>query len=77
MKARQCTYPLRMPHSIKTEVERVARGRRGVDQFVATATAVAEKLAAMNTATYFVKRQARADFDAFDQVMSRSGGRLE
>jgi hypothetical protein len=35
------------------------------------ATAVAEKLAAMNTATYVAERRARADFAAFDRLMSR------
>jgi len=38
------------------------------------ATAVAEKLAAMNTATFFAERRERADFDAFDRIMQRQGG---
>lgn len=38
------------------------------------ATAVAEKLAAMNTAAFFAERRARADFDAFDRLLSRPGG---
>lgn len=67
------TYPLRLPRSIKTEVERRAK-REGtsVNQFVATA--VAEKLAAMNTAEFFRERRARADFAAFDRLMKRKGG---
>lgn len=73
MKARQSTYPLRLPHSVKTEVERVAR-EDGISMNQFVATAVAEKLAAMSTASYFIERQARADFDAFDRIMSRSGG---
>lgn len=43
-----------------------------LNQFVATA--VAEKLAAMNTATFFAERRERADFDAFDRIMQRQGG---
>ena len=67
------TYPLRLPHSIKAEVERRAHADGiSVNQFVATA--VAEKLAAMNTAEFFAERRGRADFAAFDQLMRRSGG---
>lgn len=69
----QSTYPLRLPSSVKAEVERRAK-REGIsiNQFVATA--VAEKLAAMNTAEFFAERRARADYDAFDRLMRRQGG---
>ena len=43
------------------------------DQFVATA--VAEKIAALDKAAFFAERCARADFGAFDQLMSRLGSR--
>jgi hypothetical protein len=67
------TYPLRLPHSVKAEVERRAKQDGvSVNQFVATA--VAEKLAAMNTAEFFAERRARADFEAFDRLMRRRGG---
>ena len=70
---RQSTYPLRLPCSIKAEVERRARADGiSINQFVATA--VAEKLAAMNTAAFFADRRARADFKAFDRLMRRKGG---
>ncbi len=73
MKTQQSTYPLRLPISVKTEVERVARlDGVSINQFVATA--VAEKLASMNTATFFAERRDRADFDAFDRIMARKGG---
>jgi hypothetical protein len=73
MKTAQSTYPLRLPRSVKTEVERVAKEEGvSVNQFVATA--VAEKLAVMNTATFFGERRARADFKAFDRLMRRKGG---
>jgi hypothetical protein len=39
------------------------------------ATAVAEKVSALQTATYFADRQARADFKAFDKIMKRRGGK--
>lgn len=69
----QSTYPLRLPSSVKAEVERRAK-REGIsiNQFVVTA--VAEKLAAMNTAEFFAERRARADYDAFDRLMRRRGG---
>jgi alkanesulfonate monooxygenase SsuD/methylene tetrahydromethanopterin reductase-like flavin-dependent oxidoreductase (luciferase family) len=52
------------------------RGRDGIgisiNQFVSIA--VAEKLAIMQAESYFAERIARADLEAFDQLMSRSGG---
>ena len=69
----QSTYPLRLPASIKAEVVRRAKEEgTSFNQFVATA--VAEKLAAMNTATFFAERRERADFKAFDRLMRRKGG---
>jgi len=68
------TYPLRLPRSLKEAVERLSReDRTSVNQFVATA--VAEKVSALQTATYFADRRARADFKAFDKIMRRRGGR--
>lgn len=51
------TYPLRLPRSVKLAVEKMAK-EEGVslNQFVATA--VAEKLSAMNTAAFFYGMQA-------------------
>jgi HicB family len=69
----QSTFPLRLPRSVKAEVERRAKqDGTSINQFVATA--VAEKLAAMNTAEFFAERRAQADFDAFDRIMRRKGG---
>lgn len=45
-----------------------------LDANIIVATAVSEKLAAMNTASYFQTRRERADFDAFDRIMARRGG---
>jgi len=62
-----------LPASVKSEVEKVARDEgTSINQFIATA--VAEKLSAMKTATYFAERRARVDFDAFDRIMARQGG---
>lgn len=69
----QTTYPLRLPRSIKAEVERRAKEDGiSINQFVATA--VAEKLAVMNTAAFFSEHRNRADFKAFDRIMRRKGG---
>ncbi len=71
----QSTYPLRLPRSVKVEVERRAKADGvSVNQFVATA--VGEKLAAMNTAAFFAARREQADFSAFDRLMQRKGGEL-
>jgi HicB family len=72
-KESQSTYPLRLPRSVKAEVERRAKADGvSVNQFVATA--VAEKLAVMNTAAFFAERRERADFAAFDRLMRRKRG---
>ncbi|MGA3028634.1 MAG: toxin-antitoxin system HicB family antitoxin [Bryobacteraceae bacterium] len=68
------TYPLRLPRSLKAAVERLSReDRTSINQFVATA--VAEKVSALQTAKYFADRRARADFKAFDKIMRRKGGK--
>ena len=66
-------YALRLPRSLKTEVERLAeQDGISVNQFIATA--VAEKISALRTAQFFAERQAKADFTAFDRIMSRQEG---
>ena len=68
------TYPLRLPRSLKRAVERQSKeDRTSINQFVATA--VAEKLSALQTAEFFADRKSRADFKAFDKLMKRRGGR--
>ena len=67
------TYPLRLPRSLKEAVERLSReDRTSINQFVATA--VAEKVSALETARFFADRKARADLKAFDKLMKRRGG---
>lgn len=67
------TYPLRLPRSVKAAVEKIAK-EEGVslNQFVATA--VAEKLSAMKTATFFAERVERADMESFQRILTRNGG---
>jgi hypothetical protein len=68
------TYPLRLPRSLKEAVERLSREERtSINQFVATA--VAEKVTALQTARFFADRKARADYAAFDKMMRRRGGK--
>jgi hypothetical protein len=73
MTTRTSTYPLRLPVSIKTEAEKLAAADgTSLNQFVATA--VAEKVAAMRTASYFAERRGKADWEAFDRLMTRHNG---
>ena len=68
------SYPLRLPRSLKEAVERLSReDRTSINQFVATA--VAEKVSALQTASFFADRKARADYKAFDKIMKRRGGK--
>ncbi len=67
------TYPLRLPRSLKQAVERLSRqDGTSINQFVATA--VAEKVGALETAEFFTDRKKRADFKASDRIMRRRGG---
>jgi len=68
------TYPLRLPRSLKQAVERLSReDGTSINQFVATA--VAEKISALETARFFADRKSRADFKAFDRIMKRRSGK--
>jgi hypothetical protein len=67
------TYPLRLSRSLKEAVERLSRqDGTSINQFVATA--VAEKVSALETARFFEDRRARADFKAFEKIMRRRHG---
>ena len=58
---------------MKAEVVRYAKADgTSFNHFVATA--VAEKLAAMNTAACFLSHRERANSAAFDKVRKRTGG---
>jgi hypothetical protein len=73
MTSHSSTYPLRLPKSIKAAAAALAREEGiGLIQFVANA--VAEKLAAMQTASFFGERRQRADLAAFRKRFRRTGG---
>ena len=73
MKTRMSAYALRLPASIKAEAEKLAaEDGTSLNQFVASA--VAEKISALRTASYFAPFRARANFAAFDAIMRRKGG---
>jgi len=66
-------YPLRLPRSLKEAVKRLSReDGTSINQFVATA--VAEKVSALQTARFFQERRTRADFRTFDRIMRRRRG---
>jgi len=73
MKTEMSGEPLYLPASIKAEAERLA-AEDGVSLYQFVASAVAEKVSALRAASSFVERKGRADWAAFDRVMSRKGG---
>lgn len=69
-RSRAPTFPLRLPHSLRAAVDRLARDEgTSANQFIAMA--VAEKISALATADEFERRAAAADIEAFDRIMSR------
>lgn len=67
------TYPLRLPKSVKAAAEALAR-EEGISMNQFVSTAVAEKLVAMKTATFFSERRSRADTQALRSLLTRKGG---
>ncbi len=67
------TYPLRLPRSIKSAAEKLAR-EEGISMNQFVATAVAEKLSAMTTAAFFAERSNRADLALLRRLLKRKGG---
>ena len=73
MTTRVSTYPLRLPVSLKTAVEKVSkRDGASMNQFLVVAAA--EKIAAMETERFFAERLERADDAAFLRILNRDGG---
>lgn len=66
-------YQLRLPRSIKAAVERYAKAD-GISMNQFMATAVAEKLSALESSRFFESRRERIDLASFDDIMRRSGG---
>lgn len=69
------TYPLRLPKSVKAAAEKLAR-EEGISMNQFVATAVAEKLAVMQTASFFADRRQRANLVAFRKLLKRKGGEV-
>lgn len=66
-------YALRLPASLKRELEKVARDDgTSLNQLIVTA--VAEKLSALRTADFFEERRKRADIGAAQKIMARKRG---
>jgi hypothetical protein len=64
---------LRLPRSVKDGVERWAK-LDGTSMNQLIASAVAEKLSALETADFFERRANQADLAAFDRIFARAGG---
>lgn len=64
-------YALRVPESLFSYVRQVAEEEQvSMNQFFVTA--IAEKISALKTETFFRERQARGDLAAFDTWLSAS-----
>ena len=73
MTSKTSTYPLRLPASLKAALERLSKqDGTSINQFVVVA--VAEKVSAMETATFFEERGALGDRAAFRRILNRKGG---
>lgn len=73
MTTRVATFPLRLPVSLKTAVEKVSkRDGASMNQFLVIAAA--EKIAAMETERFFAERRERADDAAFLRILNRDSG---
>ena len=73
MTTRVSTFPLRLPVSMKTALEKISeRDGTSMNQFLVIAAA--EKIAAMETERFFAERRGRADRKAFRRILNRKGG---
>jgi hypothetical protein len=73
MTSKNSVYPLRLPASLKAAVEKISEeDGTSINQFVVVA--VAEKIAALKTATFFEERRAKADRKTFRRILRRKGG---
>lgn len=72
MSTRVSNYALRLQASLLNELRKVAEQEgTTINQFINVA--VAEKLAALRTETYFRERAARADRKAFRRILDKAG----
>ena len=73
MTKRTASFPLRLPESVKSEVERIAK-EDGISMNQFIATAVAEKISSMRTAAYFLERASGGGLDLARRILNRDGG---
>jgi uncharacterized protein (DUF1778 family) len=67
------TYSLRLPNSLKQALREAAReDGSSINRFIVVA--VAEKLSAMKTASFFEKARQEANVETFLRVLHRKGG---
>lgn len=72
MQTLRSNFPLRLPDSVRRAAEAAAvEDGVSLNQFINVA--VAEKTAALSGARMMAERAKRADRDAFDAVMARTG----
>ncbi len=67
------TFPLRLPPSIRSRIERLAKDD-GVSLNQYIATTLAEKIGASQERGFFADRRAVADFDDLRAFLDRKGG---
>ena len=73
MTTRVATFPLRLPVSLKTALEKISeRDGTSMNQFLVVAAA--EKIAAMQSEEFFLERGNRVDREAFLRILNRKGG---
>ncbi len=73
MKTTSSTYPLRLPISLKAAAERLSKqDGASLNQFVVLA--VAEKISAMETATFFEERAKKGNRETLRRILSRKKG---
>lgn len=70
--SRKSNFALRLPASLKTEAEQVAK-EEGTTLNQLINIALADKLAAWRTAKFFAERAARADPSAVGELLARIG----
>lgn len=74
MTGKVSTFSLRLPHSLKAAVEKLAQADgTSMNQFLVMAAA--EKFSAIHTAeTFFAERKGKGDVDKALRFLSRKGG---
>ena len=73
MSTKTGNYPLRLPLSLKAELEKLSKqDGTSINQFVVVA--VAEKISTLTAETFFEERRAKANRKEFRRILTRKGG---